>query len=200
MANTTAVTPLPPGPGGSTKSGHWAILPAAFSAAECEDLIAIFEQLEAAKGGLVAGRFDTKIRQSALVWLSDEPAYTWVQTRIAQVVAEANRTTFKYALDGFDEQLQLAAYGPGHYYDWHIDRGQGAVAGRRKLTISVQLTHPDLYAGGELELNATGRPVQLPRTQGTAAVFAAHTIHRVAPVGSGMRYSLVAWVHGPDFV
>jgi len=96
--------------------------------------------------------------------------------------------------------LQMAAYGPGHYYDWHVDRGQGAVAGRRKLTLSVQLTDPGTYVGGELEINADGHPFSAPRAQGTAVAFAAPTLHRVAPVVSGLRHSLVAWVHGPQFV
>ena len=89
---------------------------------------------------------------------------------------------------------------PVNYYDWHIDRGQGSVAGRRKLTLSVQLTKPDLYVGGALEINADGHPFQAPRDQGTAVVFAATTLHRVEPVVSGSRHSLVAWTHGPAFV
>lgn len=163
-------------------------------------MIAAFNRQDAQEGGLVAGRFDTKVRQSALVWLPEDDDFSWAHTRMARLAADANRDVFRFALDGFDEQLQMAAYGPGHYYDWHVDRGQGAVAGRRKLTLSVQLTDPSAYIGGELEINADGRPFQAPHDQGTAVVFAAHTLHRVAPVTSGLRHSLVAWVHGPDFV
>ncbi|MCR4379301.1 MAG: 2OG-Fe(II) oxygenase, partial [Rhodospirillales bacterium] len=63
-----------------------------------------------------------------------------------------------------------------------------------------QLSNPDDYQGGELEINADGHPFQAPREQGTAVAFGAATLHRVAPVVSGLRYSLVAWIHGPDFV
>lgn len=156
--------------------------------------------MNAQKGGLVAGRFDTEVRQSSLVWLPDGEEFEWVAQRLARLVGDANRDSFRFALDGFEERTQLASYGPGHYYNWHIDRGRGTVAGRRKLTLSVQLSDPAGYLGGELELNADGHPVQAPRDQGAMVVFAAHTIHRVAPVISGTRLSLVAWVHGPDFV
>jgi len=200
MSQTTTVTQLPPGPGSGKPPRHWAIVRDAFSADECERLCAGFADLDAKDGGLVAGRFDQKVRQSALVWLPEADGFEWVSRRMTRLAADANRDVFRYALDGFEEQLQLASYGPGHYYDWHIDRGRGAVAGRRKLTMSVQLTDPEDYVGGEFELNADGRPFKVPADRGAAVVFPAHTLHRVAPVVSGNRLSLVAWVHGPDFV
>lgn len=200
MAELRAASQLLPGPGGGKPPAFWALYPSAFSPSECAILRDAFAQLDRHDGGLVAGRFDAKVRQSVLVWLPEDDAFLWVHRRIAQLVADANRDVFHYALDGIDEELQLAAYGPGYYYDWHIDRGRGATAGRRKLSLSVQLSPPDAYMGGALTLNANGRPFQVPRDQGTAIVFAAHTIHRVAPVVSGLRHSLVTWVHGPDFV
>lgn len=190
----------PAGSGEGKSPQFWTVFADAFSPAECAQLIDVFTRLDATDGGLVAGRFDHKVRQCSLVWLPESEDFAWVDARMAKLAADANRQVFGFALDGFDEQLQLAAYGPGHYYDWHIDRGQGNVAGRRKLTLSVQLTKPDLYVGGALEINADGHPFQAPRDQGTVVVFAATTLHRVEPVVSGLRHSLVAWTHGPAFV
>lgn len=200
MSQSSAASRVPPGPGGGKPPQHWIILKDAFSPEECETLKAAFAPQGAQQGGLVVGRFDAEVRQSALMWLPEGDAYDWVGQRMARLAAEANREAFRYALDGFEERLQLASYGPGHYYDWHIDRGRGAMAGRRKLTLSVQLSDPSDYVGGELELNASGRPFQAPRDQGALVAFAAHTLHRVAPVVSGNRLSLVTWIHGPDFV
>ncbi|MEQ8320276.1 MAG: 2OG-Fe(II) oxygenase [Rhodospirillales bacterium] len=200
MSQTTTASQVPPGPGGGKPPRHWAIIKDAFSREECARLSVAFADLDAHEGGLVAGRFDQKVRQSALVWLPEEEAFDWVAQRITRLAGDANRDVFRYALDGFEEQLQLALYGPGHYYNWHIDRGRGAVAGRRKLTLSVQLSDPADYVGGELELNADGHPFQVPVDQGAMVVFPAHTLHRVAPVVSGNRLSLVSWIHGPDFV
>lgn len=187
-------------PGDGRSLQFWHVVPEAFSTSQCDQLIDLFNHLDAADGGLVAGRYEQKIRQSSLVWLPEIPEHAWVETRIAKLIADANRHVFGFALDGFDEQLQLAAYGPDHYYDWHIDRGQGTLAARRKLSISVQLSHPEHYVGGALEINADGHPFAAPRSQGCAVVFASTTLHRVTPVVSGLRHSLVAWTHGPDFV
>lgn len=200
MVQGPATPVRPPGAGGGKPLAFWTVFPDAFSLAECAQLTDVFMCQDASDGGLVAGRFDQKVRQSGLVWLPEREDLAWVDARAARLAADANRQLFNYALDGFDEQLQLAAYGPGHYYDWHIDRGTGSVAGRRKLTLSVQLTDPGDYVGGALEINADGRPFQAPRNRGTAVVFAATTLHRVEPVISGLRHSLVAWAHGPAFI
>ncbi|MGJ3261382.1 MAG: 2OG-Fe(II) oxygenase [Rhodospirillales bacterium] len=200
MTHSTTASRVPPGPGGGKPPRHWVIIKNAFSRDECERLCAAFAELDARDGGLVAGRFDQKVRQSALVWLPEGDAFEWVAQRVTRLAGDANRDVFRYALDGFEEQLQLASYGPGHYYNWHVDRGRGAVAGRRKLTLSVQLTDPEEYVGGELELNADGHPFQVPVDRGAMVAFPAHTLHRVAPVVSGNRLSLVTWIHGPDFV
>jgi PKHD-type hydroxylase len=178
----------------------WRVIPEAFSPEECAQITDIFNSHEGADGGLVTGLLDQGVRQSSLVWLPESVDLAWVSARIVRLTADANHDLFHFTLDGFDEQLQLAAYGPGHYYDWHIDRGQGETAGRRKLTLAVQLTDPNQYVGGGLEINADGHPFQSPRDQGTAVVFAATTLHRVVPMISGLRHSLVAWTHGPAFV
>lgn len=200
MYHGSASSILPPGPGGGAPPQHWMVYENAFSIEECGQLLELFARLDAVDGGLVAGRFDNDVRQSSLVWLPEDESLDWAHGRMARLASNANRDLFEYALEGFEEQLQIAAYGPGHFYDWHIDRGQGATAGRRKLTLSVQLSDPGDYVGGELEINADGRPFQAPAARGTAVAFSAQTLHRVAPVVSGRRHSLVAWVHGPRFV
>lgn len=194
----------PPGLSAGTAANSpiefWSLFAGAFSTDECTQLTDAFIDLNAQDGGLVAGKFEQTIRQSSLAWLPDSVEFEWVDRRMARIAADANRILFGFDLDGFDEQLQMASYGTGHYYDWHIDRGQGTAARRRKLTLSVQLTNPTLYEGGTLEINADGHPFQAPRDQGTAVVFAATTLHRVAPITEGLRFSLVAWTHGPAFV
>jgi PKHD-type hydroxylase len=178
----------------------WHVIPDAFSPDECFRITRLADGQDNHDGGLVAGHTDPNIRKSSLVWLPENEDSTWVSARMAQLAADANRDLFGFILDGFDERLQLAGYGPGHYYDWHIDRGQGRIAGRRKLTLSVQLSDPGRYVGGDLEINADGRVFPSPRDLGTAIIFAATTLHRVGPVTSGFRHSLVGWTHGPAFV
>ena len=118
----------------------------------------------------------------------------------------ANRR-YDFDLIGFTEDLQFTEYdGAGAFYTWHQDGLDGALA-VRKLSMVVQLSDPDDYVGGELEFfaldgdesaTASDRRVAM-RTQGTVVVFPSFEYHRVAPLRSGVRRSLVCWVGGPAF-
>ena len=68
----------------------------------------------------------------------------------------------------------------------------------RKLSVTVQLSDPDSYKGGDLVIDNCddGKPFTCPRTRGTIIVFDSRWIHRVKPIKSRRRYSLVKWIHG----
>jgi PKHD-type hydroxylase len=68
----------------------------------------------------------------------------------------------------------------------------------RKLSAVLQLSDENSYSGGKLELTDTGTvpPPNDIIKQGTLIYFPSFTYHRVTPVTSGIRYSLVAWFEG----
>ena len=90
----------------------------------------------------------------------------------------------------------------------------------RKLSLTLALSEPNAYEGGHLEffsgsggrndgyteVTIDGRkhsPTEvkgLVREQGSVIVFDSRDYHRVAPVESGVRYSLVCWTQGPHFI
>lgn len=178
----------------------WMTMPQAFSEEECAQIIGMAARLDEIDAGLVNGRAEASIRRTAVHWLPEDAETDWVYQRLARIVGDANRA-FGFALTGFDEEAQIGRYQDGGFYDWHVDRGGRGTAGRRrKLTVSVQLTHPIAYDGGLLELNTDGKVIEAPRARGTAIVFPAYALHRVTPVTRGVRHSLVIWTHGPDFV
>ena len=60
-----------------------------------------------------------------------------------------NADFFQFNISGMDEGLQFTNYkSPSDRYDKHIDRCYNAKV--RKLSISIQLTDPNNYEGGEL--------------------------------------------------
>ena len=42
-------------------------------------------------------------------------------------------------------------------------------------------------------------PMRAEKARGTLIAFPSYVLHRVAPVTSGIRKSLVIWVAGPEF-
>ena len=69
----------------------------------------------------------------------------------------------------------------------------------RKISLSVQLTDPGEYEGGQLQLYTKKNVQTLPKTKGSAIFFPSFLLHQVTPVTKGKRMSLVAWVTGPQF-
>lgn len=176
-------------------------LPDAFSPAECTQIVALAGEAGLAAAGLVGRVANSNIRRAEIAWLDDVPGAGWVSDRLVRLVAEANRDSFDFALTDFAESPQVARYGAeaeGHF-SWHSDIGDGPVARRRKLTLVVQLSDPDDYEGGALELMPDANVLPADRARGAAVVFPSFVLHRVTPVTRGSRHSLTVWAHGPAF-
>ncbi len=177
------------------------LIPQALSAAECKSLIALCQAAPMKDAGLVRQTTAHQIRRAELSWLDDLPQASWVIDRMMRLVAQANREAFGFDLTEFAESPQVARYGAereGHF-DWHSDIGAGALAAKRKLTIVVQLSKPQDYENGTLELQPDSTIRQAPRDRGTAILFPSFVLHRVTPVTNGTRWSLTLWSHGPAF-
>ncbi len=177
-------------------------LPDAFSAADCARLLGQIAEAPARDARLV-GRVgaDHNIRRADLVWLDDLPGTDWVMDRLIDIARVANREVFDFDVTEFAESPQVARYDSARegHFDWHSDIGDGRLAERRKLTIVVQLSSPEDYEGGVLEVMPGTHLVAANTAQGAATVFPAFVLHRVTPVTSGTRHSLTVWCHGPKF-
>jgi PKHD-type hydroxylase len=85
-------------------------------------------------------------------------------------------------------------------YDWHHDINWVNNSGNdRKLSVTVQLSDSDEYEGGNFEFGEVETPPTECRQKGTVLVFPSYLQHRVSPVTSGVRKTLVAWFEGPTW-
>ena len=135
-------------------------------------------------------------RVSHIAWIEPQPQNHWLFHRLGMLFADANRD-YGFELTGFLDPLQYTMYGSGQHFDWHVDCGAGE-SSARKLSMTLQLTDPQEYSGGALEL--LGAKVgEEARQLGSATFFPSFLGHRVTPVTRGIRRSLVAWACGPAF-
>jgi PKHD-type hydroxylase len=167
-----------------------------FDGPTCRNILAAAGD-SAASGAVVGAAHDgAVVRRSEVRWLTVGDVARDATDRLLAVVRALSKDYFGFALDGA-EALQVATYGEGDGYGWHIDLGPGA-ASRRKLSVTVLLTDPSEFDGGAFELGVIeGVPVTLGL--GDAVVFPSYLRHRVAPVTRGERTSLAAWITGPPF-
>ena len=136
-------------------------------------------------------------------------------------IERANRENFLYDLRCIDgESMQYTRYQEGQFYGWHNDAGLAtqykpvSVGNRaeglgqdflnenvemvRKLSFAMQLSDPDDYEGGNVQLlDEAGKSYICPRKRGTIILFDSRTQHRVLKVTKGTRKSIVGWTVGP---
>jgi len=157
-------------------------------------------------------------RNSQNAWV---PSSHWLGGFMWHYIERANRENFLYDLRCIDgESMQYTQYGVGQFYSWHNDAGIAChykpqtvgnrMEGRandfvnentelvRKLSFVLQLSDADDYKGGNLQLlDEAGKSYFEPRKRGTVILFDSRTQHRVLPVKSGLRKSIVGWTVGP---
>jgi len=88
-------------------------------------------------------------------------------------------------------------YQPGMSYGAHLDEavmGRGAGQLRADLSLTVFLSDPASYDGGELIVDSDSTPVRVKLPQGDAVLYPSASVHEVAPVTRGTRWGAVTWV------
>ncbi|MFA6058983.1 MAG: 2OG-Fe(II) oxygenase [Taibaiella sp.] len=143
-------------------------------------------------------QFKDDLRKSRIMFIGGQPDNNWIYDKLAQACLQINTNRYKFDITGFQTELQLASYGPEDFFEWHMDYGAGDIS-NRKLSITVQLSDETEYEGGDLQFMINHKPVSAPKTKGTAIIFPSHAIHRVLPVTSGKRQSIVGWIAGPPY-
>jgi len=153
-------------------------------------------------------------RNSKIAWLNDP----WIYNEIIPYVKDANKSAdWNYEWD-WSEDCQFTKYSKGQFYDWHCDvfsvpyksEDKNFDGKIRKLSVSVNLTDPKEYSGGDLQFdfrnyNPDKRnkskiiTADDAKTKGSIVIFPSYVWHRVTKVTKGTRYSLVMWNIGYPF-
>lgn len=168
----------------------------AFTADECLRLIAEFTpQLKPALVETMDLDQSASIRKSSAVFVFPNESTSWVFERLREAIREVNDTVYGFDVSEFREGFQFTRYEVGEYYGPHFDIGPGRLA-ERKLSLTVQLSPPEEYTGGELFIYPE---FVAAKDQGSMTIFPSFMCHNVYPVKTGVRYSLVSWLAGPPF-
>jgi len=173
-----------------------------FTPDQCNDIIRIGRQQkpENARVGTATdgseSEYDTKKRVTTISWIpfnALKPMYNKIQS----VLDSTNKNHFGFDTVEITEPAQFTEYPPGGFYDWHTDNDISGIKEPpvRKISMTLLLSPENQFTGGGLELVAEGKsPTNLK--QGHAIFFASFIRHRVKPVQTGVRQSLVMWFGG----
>jgi PKHD-type hydroxylase len=179
------------------KTEPWAWQEQVFTPEECKVIIDLGKKN--LQDALInnENKHNKDIRDSKISWISPGNGNEWIFQRLTDVLINLNDQYFKFELFGFAEGLQFTQYtAPGGKYREHVDSMYNGKI--RKLSMTVQLSDEGDYEGGDFIINQ-GEEKTLPKNQGTLFAFPSYVLHGVKPVTKGTRYSLVAWISGPQF-
>ena len=197
---------------------YYYYIQSAFSERFCDDVVNYCLSQNDTLG--ITGKFNENLnladtvqlkthRNSNVVWV-DEP---WITKEIMAITYEVNKMAgWNYDLS-FQESPQFTKYAPGQFYDWHCDSAhktndKGLI---RKLRLSISLSKPEEYTDGLFQFDYRDYDPRRrdPRTaersvteilpRGSVLFFPSWVWHRVKPVTSGIRYSLVNWIQGTPY-
>jgi PKHD-type hydroxylase len=172
----------------------------AFTESEMEQIEEIASKIPKIPGETGASE-DGKVsdyRISDIAWIMQMPNTEWLYKKMADYAIEANQQMWNFDIWGYQDNFQYTIYygdGGGHY-DWHADLGPGM--SNRKLSCVLQLSEPTEYEGGELQMNIGGSVMSVPKEKGLLCFFPSFILHRVTPLTSGTRKSLVTWLCGAN--
>ena len=174
------------------------VVPNAFTSDECDNIISSVEsELELSTS--ITSDYTTEKRKSSQVWIPNNKLFEWIYSQMGSIGYTMNQNFWNLDVRGF-EDLQYTVYNNGDYFDWHIDSDvvdDGMPT--RKLGMTLQLTDPSEYEGGNLIINHTEYFDNFAANKGDLIIFPSWCLHKVTPLTQGVRKAVVAWAVGPDF-
>ena len=150
-------------------------------------------------GGGPKGAHDTKKRVTTSSWIPFAKMPE-MQKLIENQLSIVNLNHFGFDGVTLTEPAQFTEYPKGGFYDWHMDLNAFGQEGQnpiRKISMTLLLSDPKDFTGGDLMFSEMGDKKPVPLKQGQAIFFASFLRHKVAPVKKGIRRSMVMWFGGP---
>ena len=154
---------------------------------EIEDIKKLGDALLWEEGKITGDKVDHTIRDTRIGWLHPTTETHWLFDRAIIIFASSLRFNML-------QSMQYTIYdSKGSHYDWHRDIGGDEIAKARVTVGIVQLSHPSEYRGGVLQIKYEDQVIDVMKTKGMVTTFPIELLHRVTPVVSGIRKTLIMW-------
>jgi PKHD-type hydroxylase len=180
-----------------------------FTPAELEAVKAYCTDLKLESGVVIGAEGKGAIaenRKSDVKFIMPDSNNYWIFEKIKSTIEYLNERFYGFDLWGFDTMQYTVYNEEGSKYDFHMDTTLGTERSKdaphtRKLSMTLLLSEPSEYEGGEFQIQ-TGlpeNPLPVEQPLGRMIIFPSLLIHRVTPIIKGTRKSLVVWCVGPKF-
>jgi PKHD-type hydroxylase len=160
---------------------------------ECNKILNFsLKNLDLKPGKVMNNMINEKYRKSSISFANYDTIFPFLKIRLVEKISE------KIKLKGYDinfdnAPFQFTEYKVGEYYNWHTDSSADGEYAKRYCSVVIQLNND--YTGGDLQMKIDEKEdnITFENGIGNLFVFLSEINHRVTPVDSGIRYSLVSW-------
>jgi PKHD-type hydroxylase len=166
-------------------------IPGVLTRAEIERLRTALAAGEYSDGRLTAGALGHHAKHN--LQLNRESTTVPLEATVAAALGR-NATFARVALPKSVTPPMFNRYEPGMQYGRHVDNPILANQLRADLSVTVFLSEPDSYDGGELCIEADTGVQEVKLAAGEGVVYPSGMPHWVAPVTRGARLAAVVWV------
>lgn len=155
-------------------------------------------------GGVTAGGGNLQVKNNEE--MEPDPSYVELVKMIEQTVKQNQLISYSMFPRTISRPI-INRYEEGMYYGEHIDSpvlgfsAQGAAAGpygqnfvRSDFSMTVFLSDPDSYDGGELKFTSPLGEHLYKLPAGSAVAYPTGLPHRVMPVSNGARVAAILWL------
>lgn len=165
-----------------------------------QKFIALGESLATMDALVGGGTIHEPTRISTLSWINHNDDSKELFDFLIDKVDRINYHHYGMKLYGM-ESIQYTRYPIGGHYIYHNDIIARKEDSMRKMSIVMGLSSKDDYEGGDLLLSPHGaNPKEIRLDKGDLIAFPSYIPHKVTPVISGTRITVVNWIIGPKFV
>jgi len=166
-----------------------------FNVSVLDNIVEMLGKVNYIDGKATAGDAAKRVKHNEESQLSAKQAQ-YLDQLVVSTLAE-NSDFRNAALPHQVSQPVFARYTKGMSYGEHIDDPiMGGVGGRFRtdVAVTVFLSKPESYSGGELVINTTFGEQQIKLSAGDIVMYPASSLHRVNEITDGERLVAVCWL------
>ena len=159
-----------------------------FISEEIQHIIELGDALVLSEGKVKDDKVEHSIRNSRIAWIHPSPSTWWLFDKAIMVFKNARPFNSL-------QSMQYTLYdSKGSHYQWHKDIGSSDPVAQSRVNVAiVQLSNPSDYKGGVLQIKHEDEIIDVMKTKGMVTTFPIQLEHKVTPVTSGVRKTLIMW-------
>jgi PKHD-type hydroxylase len=118
--------------------------------------------------------------------------------KIRTILTEAIKTSPLFNIAALPKTVYpfiVSKHTLGNYYGWHVDSPvMGEPPMRTDLAMTIFLSDPESYEGGELIIQSEAGTTAFKPAKGDAVLYPCQYLHCVGEVKSGARLAAITWI------